>query len=246
MNLFLHEDSIADFLTNQSIKNMQEPSYADNTPAEFEGGNILVAKYSGDFVLEDYWWRRNLQYFVDYVRSVAKNYSGFVLKIDTNGGHAAAAMEMDGLIQDIKKYGNVIVHTNFLHSAGIMGTTNADRIVANGEFASLGSVGVYFQLNKFITDLYKKYIVFVYSKKSPDKNKAFREFMKDGKIDLYKEMATKSDEAFMKLVRDNRPISDEYKDTLDGGVFTGTDAKLRGLCDHVGTLDFAIKLTTTI
>jgi len=250
MELFINQEHLFEFLTRQATSNIQ-PSAKESSLEDFvapngnnnsSSPNILVAKYSGDFVLEDYWWRYNLGGFVNYIRSIASQYEGFVFHIDTHGGHAAAAMELDGLFQDLKKYGKVIVHSNYLQSAGIMGTTNADRIVGNGEFSDFGSVGVYYELSKWIADLYKKYVVFAYSKKSPDKNKAFREFLKTGKVDLYEDMATKQDEKFMELVTKNRPISGEYKDSLDGGTFMGLDAKLRGFCDHLGTLDFAIDL----
>lgn len=250
MELFLHEDHIFEFMTNQATAKMSAPvvskddgsfNVQEGMYGEETNKKILLAKYSGDFVLDDYWWSRNVGSFVSHIRSIANEFDSYVFQVDTNGGHAAAAMEFDGMVQDLKSRGKVIIHTNYIHSAGIMATTNADRIIGNGQFSSFGSVGVYYELSKYMADLYKKYVVFAYSSKSPDKNKAFREFVKTGKANLYEKMATKSDEMFMKLVSDNRPISDKYNDSLAGGTFQGVDAKLRGFCDHIGTLNKAIE-----
>jgi len=209
--------------------------------------DVLVASYDGAMVLGDPQCSTGIRTFTDSIREFRGNFDAFVLRLETGGGHADAAMDVDGLIIDLQKKGvKVVVHSNSLYSAGIMATTNADRIVGNSIMSGFGSIGVFLQLNKYMRKVYNEYVEFVYSPESPDKNKAFNEWLKDGSTKEFKAQVLESDHMFMKMVSNNRPLSDKYQDTLKGGTWNAKIAKQRGLIDHIGSLDFAIDLATKL
>lgn len=221
-----------------------KPVSGDFTSVDRNGKKVFVARYNGAMVFGDGQCTSGVSSFTDMVRRESKGYDAFLLKIDTNGGHADAAMELDGLINDLKYIGKTGVLTNNLKSAGIMATTRADFIMANGVMAELGSVGVFITLDSYFRDYYKKYVTIVQPDTSNHKNESFLEWINTGETKLMLEELKTFDKAFMALVKKNRPINSTYTDTLEGGSWMAKEAKLRGLADYIGSETDAINLLT--
>ncbi len=166
---------------------------------------------------------------------------GIIMDIDTGGGQSTAGDILFNAIQDRNK--PVIIHTTLLASAGIKGTLAADEIIAASTSTLVGSIGTMMTMPKWYIEDKKENNIELYSETSDGKNSAWRA-LKNGNFQPYIDQLTKNDEMFMKQVRKYRPLKgtpNERKKTLDGSVFSASEAKTRGLVDGIGSLNYAIK-----
>ena len=164
---------------------------------------------------------------------------GILLEVMTGGGEVAAAQMIRNVIRSRNK--PVVVYAHLAASGGMLATMDADEIVAAGRTARVGSIGVMMSLPKFMRKFYGDFIEDVYADTSPDKNKAFREWMTTGNTEAFLADLNALDAIFMEEMTAARPINKKLaSSTLAGGVWLAEEAQERGLVDSIGTLQFAL------
>ena len=168
-----------------------------------------------------------------------KNIDGILYRTNSGGGQSSAASVGFNTIADKNK--PVVAHGTMMGSACYGNILSCDEVIMESANNFVGSIGSMMTLSKSILE--DDYYIHLYSKKSGNKNKDYRE-AKKGNFEPYIEMLTKNDEAFMKKVMDNRPLkgSAVYQEhTLSGALFTADEGKKRGLIDGIGSLNYALK-----
>lgn len=207
-------------------------------------GSIAKLNLSGTMTVEDGMSHYGIQSMADNIREINQNpnIDGILIVANTGGGEAMSGQILKNALLDSEK--PVVVLAHYLGSAGVMGTLTATEIMASGSFSKIGSIGAYITINKNFAEFYKANYVDIYSDKSPEKNKDFRELLK-GNIEPLKKYVTELDEAFMSEVKKYRNLKGDVKETLLGGMFSSRDAKRRGLVDSIGTFNDAINRLNT-
>ncbi len=223
---------------SKAIDFYKDQTFTGNDINLIDHGSIAIVSQSGIMTSEDGWCNVGMSTYDTIMRSLYSNskVDGIIVKQDSGGGYVDAGAIWHNTIADRNK--PVVVLSNFLGSAAIMGTLPADEIIAQTNLSEFGSIGVYTTLSKQGLEYYKNNYIDVYSKHSPEKNKDFRDALK-GNFETLTESVTKTDEQFMGLVKKYRDIKD--KETLLGAMFQAQDAKNRGLIDSVGTLNYSLK-----
>lgn len=167
------------------------------------------------------------------------NIDGILLEVITGGGEVTAAQTIRNIIKGKNK--PVVVYAHLAASGGMLATMDADEIVAAGRTARVGSIGTMMSLPKHMRRMYGEYYTDVYADTSPDKNKAFNEWLQTGNTDAFKAELNKLDAIFMEEMSLARPINKKLASTtLAGGVWLAEEAQQRGLVDSIGTLQFAL------
>lgn len=205
-----------------------------------ENGSIALLKLSGVMRSDDGLSSRGVDSLISEVQDANANSAikGIIIEAQTGGGEAMAGAKLMSAIRDSKK--PVIVFAHLLASAGIKGTLYANEIIASSEFAEFGSIGTYVSIDKEILNYIKENYIEIYSEKSPDKNKQFRDLLNGEQSTILQEI-TKHDEMFMAAVAKARPLKGDIEKTLAGGMFSAREAKRRGLIDGIGGMDLAIQ-----
>lgn len=200
---------------------------------------IAHIRLSGAMFLEDGLCHYGMNTFAQNLRMLGslKGIKGVVLSVNSGGGEALAGQKLHSAVMEFGK--PLVAHVEMAGSAAYMGILGADRIIGEGTMSSAGSIGALASINKesvkFLAENYED----IYSDLSPGKNKSFRDYM-DGDISGIKEMLNRSAADFQAKVRQSRPIGYKEKETLEGGMFYGLDAKKRGLIDQIGGFSFAV------
>jgi len=165
--------------------------------------------------------------------------SGVLLEVNTGGGEVTAASMIRSAIQGRNK--PVVTFAHLAASGGMMATMDSEEIVAAGRTARVGSIGVMMTLPKWMRSVYGEYFTDVYADTSENKNQAFREWLKTGETEAFREDLNALDKIFMEEMAAARPLNKETAaDTLAGGVWLAEEAKARGLVDSIGTLNYAL------
>lgn len=163
---------------------------------------------------------------------------GAIIEANTGGGEVAAAQILRAAISSRTK--PVVVHANLLASGGILSTLDADEIIAYDDLSQFGSVGIFISISKQFVSWYNENVDDIYSNKSPNKNKAFRDLLSGNRETIVDDL-TRKDEMFMKAVQEARPLKGDIEETLSGSMFMAKDAKRRGLIDGIGDTAYAIE-----
>lgn len=176
----------------------------------------------------------------DQLLAAKKDVIGALFRIDSGGGYMDGA---EAMIAAMREFGKPMVAlSNLSASAAYMIACECDQVFAETEFSEFGSIGVYITLDKQMRELVNKYLDFAYSEKSPNKNKAYRDYLKDENLEGFVADATHADTMFMKQVRANRRLHGKTEETLSGGMFKALDAKERVLIDDIKNVSEAISI----
>ena len=167
-----------------------------------------------------------------------KNILGVLIEANTGGGENLAGQILKSALEDFNK--PVVTYVHFLASAGYFGVLPSNEIIASGAMAQIGSLGSYIRINKSFRGWYKANFQDLYADKSSNKNREFRAFM-DGDIEPMVKRLNEANDSLLRSVRKFRPLKGNIKHTLSGELFYAKDAKTRGLIDHIGPLQFALK-----
>lgn len=183
----------------------------------------------------------SVSYVVDALNEAYRDssVSGILLEVNTGGGEAVAASMLRNAVADRNK--PVVTYAHLAASGGMMATMHSDEIVAAGRSARVGSIGVMMTLPRYMRLLYGEYYQDIYADTSPDKNKAFNEWIQTGSTEAFKAELNKLDTIFMEDMKAARPITAKMAaETLAGGVWLAEEAKQRGLVDSIGTMQYAL------
>lgn len=163
------------------------------------------------------------------------NIKGIVLNIESGGGSGAAMRLISETIAKRNKPMVAFV-SDFAASAAYGIASGADIIVANSNYARVGSIGTYMTIASYEEKLKKEGIqlVEVYATASKDKNKDYYDALK-GDTKAIQKTADTFNEMFLSMVETNR----EGKLTADrsswgtGKMYFAPEALELGLIDNI-------------
>lgn len=206
-----------------------------NPKKTFVKDKIAVVDLRGMIRSEDGLYSFGTRTKGEQLLAVKKDVIGALFRIDSGGGYMDGA---EAMISAMREFGKPIVTLSSLSaSAAYMIASESDQIYAETEFSEFGSIGVYITLDKQMRELVNKYMDFAYSTKSQNKNKSYRDYLKDSNMEGFIADATHADDMFMKLVATNRQLKEGKEETLAGGMFSAKDAIKRGLIDGISNVE---------
>jgi protease-4 len=167
-----------------------------------------------------------------------------VVRVDSPGGAVAPTQEIFAEIQRSKKKKPFIASMGSIAaSGGYYIAAACDKIVANPGTLT-GSIGVIMQLSN-VEELMKKIGVKGYNVKSganKDIGSPFQPLSPEGK-EILQSLVDNVHSQFVAAVAQGRGLNEEVVRKLaDGRIYSGAQAKERGLVDQFGTLEDAIEL----
>lgn len=169
------------------------------------------------------------------------NIRGILLEINSGGGEV---MSMEVIASALAARNKpVVAHAYFAASAAYGAAAATDEIIALSEFSKVGSIGAVISVNKLALQEYAEEWMDVYGSAAPNKNREFRAMLAGDFKPLQQaaDDATDKFQAKVRALRALRGTDDKIQDTLSGDVFSGADAKRRGLIDGIGGLEYALK-----
>ena len=187
----------------------------------------------------------------DRLRSLAedRDVKGVVVRINSPGGDAFASEKIRREIQALKEMGKTVVVSmgNVAASGGYWIAMGADEVWANSSSIT-GSIGVYGILPTFAKPLAKLGVHTDGVGTTPLAGKLRLDRPLDPDLRRIFQHATESTyEDFITLVSEARQMPPEnVLDVAEGQVWSGTQAKERGLVDQTGTLQDAIDAAARI
>lgn len=189
--------------------------------------------------------------FSEKLRSIAedKNVAAVVLRINSPGGDAFASEKIRREIQALKEMGKTVVVSmgNVAASGGYWIAMGADEVWASPSTIT-GSIGVYGILPTFARPLEKLGIHTDGVGTTPLAGKLRLDRPLDSDIRRIFQFATeRTYEDFINLVAEHRQMSTEdVIEVAQGRVWSGSQAKERGLVDQTGTLQQAVDAAARI
>ena len=186
---------------------------------------------------------RGMRGVADDLRAAYSNPSiaGVMLDINSGGGEV---MAMEVLLDALSVRNKpVISHTIFAASAAYGTAAGTDEIIALSEAARTGSIGAVISINKLALQEYTEGWLDVYGKNAPNKNREFRA-MQNGDFGPLQSVVDEATDMFQAKVKAMRPLrgnENKINDTVSGDVFTGPEARRRGLVDGIGGIEYAVK-----
>jgi protease-4 len=186
---------------------------------------------------------------VAQLRDFAENEAirAILIRIDSPGGAVVPSQEIYDQVRKIRAEGRqkvVVSMGTVAASGGYYIASASDRIVANPGTLT-GSIGVILEMPNF-EELMKKIGVentVVKSGTHKDLISPFRKLGDDERAILQRVMDDVHDQ-FIQAVADGRGLAKETVAAIaDGQVFTGRQAKDKGLVDEIGSFEDAIKIT---
>jgi len=170
------------------------------------------------------------------------NIDGVLIEFESGGGEARAGDLLATTISERNK--PVIAYVNrTAGSAAYNAAAATDEIILSSMSASTGSIGVFLSVDKKMIEKYKETMLDIYSDATPGKNRDFRAAL-DGDFSGLKSRVTTLTDQFHQFVKDNRNLTgdrQDVKETLEGDMFSGTDATRRGLADLIGNMTMVSK-----
>ncbi|OGR83403.1 MAG: hypothetical protein A2901_03485 [Elusimicrobia bacterium RIFCSPLOWO2_01_FULL_54_10] len=171
------------------------------------------------------------------------NVKAVVLRINSPGGSVGAVQEIYDEINRLKAAGKKVVVSmgDVAASGGYYIAAPADKIFANPGTIT-GSIGVIFQLSN-VQDLFKKIGVKIEPVKS-SKHKDIGSPFRSQSAEEMKILQSIIDDAygqFVQAIVDGRKMERaKVVELADGRIYSGAQAKSRGLVDELGNLEAAI------
>jgi protease-4 len=167
---------------------------------------------------------------------------GIVVRINTPGGAVAPSQEIYQAVKSAKKEKTLVVSMGTTAaSGGYYIACGADTIFANPGTIT-GSIGVITQLfnvQKLLDDIDVQ-VNTVKTGKFKDAGSPFKQFTEEQR-EYFMQLLQDIYKQFVQAVADNRGMEVERaKELADGRVFTGRQAKEKGLVDELGSMQDAV------
>ena len=163
------------------------------------------------------------------------NIEGIIIDTNSGGGEVAAAQKLANTLLDIKGIKPIIQYINGMSASGaVFSGVLADRIIAGGATAEIGSIGVVVQVPKEYIGYYRDEVVSIYADGSEDKHSFVKNLIAGDYESIKQEELNPIREEFRKKVRQHRV--DVNDSALAGKVYLAGQAKKLGLIDEVGTM----------
>lgn len=169
------------------------------------------------------------------------NIRGILLEVNSGGGEVLSMEVITSALAARNK--PVVAHTYFAASAAYGAAAATDEVIALSDMSKVGSIGAVISVNKVALKDYAEQYMDVYGTAAPNKNREFRAMLA-GDFTPLQQVADEATDKFQAKVRGMRPLrgtDEKITDTLSGDVFSGVEAKRRGLIDGIGGLEYALK-----
>jgi ClpP class serine protease len=217
-------------------------SVQSNSPINNSSKNVVVLSFNQPVVKYDYnsWLgSKTLIKIIDQIEA-NPDVIGLVMDIDSGGGQVYGTAELyDRLVSFNKPY--VAYTDGYMCSAAYYMAAPADKIVVNKRADHIGSIGAYgtiVDINGILQHFGAK-VHSIYADESPEKNKEYREVIKNSNDTPYKEnVLSPIVKGFQNDMKAVRPGLDAK--VYAGGTWNGLDAVSLGLADANGSLNDAI------
>lgn len=177
---------------------------------------------------------------IEWIDSVEKNpnVKGIIFEINSPGGTALAGKEIAQRIKEINLT-TVAVIRDVGASAGYLIASACDHIYAD-ELSITGSIAAVSSYVEYAGLLDKYNISYnrIVSAKYKDMGSPFKKITEDESL-LFQEQIDLAHDFFVSMVANNRDISVDYINSLEGRFFLGIKAKEYGLIDSYGNMKHA-------
>jgi len=220
--------------------NMIPARYSDEAPK----GSIAKLNIRGVMMLEGGASSYGIADQIEWLNRAyeSPNIQAVLIEFESGGGEARAGDLLATTISERNK--PVIAYVNrTAGSAAYNAAAATDEIILSSMSASVGSIGVFLSVDKKMIEKYKETMLDIYSDATPGKNRDFRAAL-DGDFSGLKSRVTTLTDQFHQFVKDNRNLTgdrQDVKETLEGDMFSGTDATRRGLADLIGNMTMVSK-----
>jgi ClpP class serine protease len=210
------------------------------TDSDIPKGSFAVLKLFGAMRADGDWCSYGMRDMADWIDMCSQNdrISGLLIKANTGGGEVLAGQILRNALAECPK--PVVVHFDTLASAGCDGCFPATEWIASGNVSQVGSIGVFSSMNKKVIKWYQKNIEDIYSTKSTKKNKALRALLAGDSSLLVSEIDEAAD-IFHNSLKQYRPQAHGNEDVREGDIFYAEKGKVVGLCDGIGTINYAFR-----
>ncbi len=204
-------------------------------PLVEESGNVGIVELNG-VILDS---KEIIEQLEDFRKD--NDIKAIIVRVDSPGGSVGPSQEIYEEIQRVKKTKKVIASLgNIAASGGYYAIAAADRIVANPSTIT-GSIGVIaeFMNVKNLVEWAKLKPITLKSGKYKDMGSGFRDMTEEEKA-LMTGLLKDIHNQFIEAVSSGRGLDKtKVASIADGRVFTGREAKERGLVDELGGLEFS-------
>lgn len=207
------------------------------TPA----GSIALFKLNGVMRLRDGFSSTGMQSLAEDIRAAEANPNiiGMVFEINSPGGEALAGSAIFKALESVTK--PTAGYTYLMASAAVKATLPLNRIYAISNDVEVGSIGTKTQINKRLLDFYKETFQDVFASQSGKKDGEFQALLR-GDFGPLTEKLSKSNEMFLELVEEWRPLQGPAReDLLSGSMVFANEAIEAGLIDGIGGLAEALE-----
>jgi len=173
------------------------------------------------------------------------NIKSIILVVDSPGGQVTGT---DLLAEGIKNSATPVVAyiEGMAASAAYWIISGASKIIASSDLDRIGSIGTMLMVEDLQPSMEALGVKFheVYATLSVDKNKDINEVL-DGNYEPYqKNVLDVINSKFLTSVKTNRPAVDDS--TLTGKIYFAPQAIALGLIDEIGSLDYAISVSSDL
>ena len=228
------------------VSEVQDPGSAAETPHK-----VSVIPIHGTMTKYDTCESYGTTFIAKKIKEASddSNVVGIVLDIDSGGGSSNSVPPLLEAIRYAKGKGKpVYAHVDMCGSAAFWVASQCHAIYMDNELSEIGSVGCFYVMYDTTAPDPQTGIreITIYSRKSTDKNLAYRKAL-DGDFDLAMDELDTLVEKFQEAVMAGRPDMDKDADgVLSGRMFLAKDAISHGMADAVRTLDETVEAVFAI
>lgn len=218
-------------------------SFFSNSSSSAKSGSIAVINISGPIMKYDNCGDPGSQTYEGLIQQAGSNpnIKGLIFTIDSGGGTVAGTQSLANVIKSIDKPTVTLVEDLMCSAAYWIGSS-ADYILANTDTARIGSIGTMISFSDMqpVWEAQGAKFHEVYATASTAKNSDIADARKGKYDNLIKNTLDPLNNVFMDSVKANRGDKLVADKTLNGQVYTASDATKYGLIDGIGNLQDAI------
>lgn len=208
--------------------------------SEAPPGSIAVVPMIGTMFAEDGLCTRGINHTCSAIARAADhpNIVGTMLRTNSGGGEVTAAQRLANQMKDSRKRKPILQFIDGVSASGaVFAGVESDYIMAGGETASTGSVGVVIQLDKYVVEYLKENVLSIYSNLSEDKHDFMKALLDGDFASIRRRHLDPIARQFQQNIQARMPKVKE--EALTGFMYFAKDAKKMGLIDGIGTMQDA-------
>lgn len=234
-------DAATGYYTTATPTDLQYEKYGYDT---VKPDSILLLRLKGVMRADSMSSTPGMDVLVDSLRMAygSKNIAGVVIESTSGGGESMAGTVFKGAIKERNK--PVIGYAHMAGSAAYRALSGADEIVGAEHGCSCGSIGTMVTFDKKLLAEIKENLLTLQGATAPEKNAEWNKLLTGDFSGVQSYVDEKTLEFQREVIKDRNLASNtrfDAKETVNGKMWDGADAKKRGLIDAQGNMQFAIK-----